>query len=112
MYVICGCVQTYLHSLSLYYCITSRPARVIKPKRTEDVHRAPAARKPVVPASSVQYKPPRRTDVSKPPGGGAGSKKNLSPGVSGPGGRAKPGGKSGKVSCDVCMHHMCIICMA
>ena len=72
---LCTCVVLY-----------SRPARVIKPRRTEDAPRAAiAARKPVVPASSVQQKPARR-DFAKPSGGGAAPKKHS---PSGPGARHK-----------------------
>lgn len=88
----------------------SRPARVIKPRRTEDAPRAAvAARKPVVPASSVQQKPARR-DVAKPSGGGAAPKKH-SPSVpaSGPGARYK-GGKKVLYVITYCIHAYCDGC--
>ena len=77
---------------------------MIKPRRTEDAPRAAvAARKPVVPASSVQQKPARR-DVAKPSGGGAAPKKH-SPSVpaSGPGARYK-GGKKVLYVITYCIH--------
>ena len=75
-----------------FLCVVlySRPARVIKPRITQDAPRAAiAARKPVVPASSVQQKPARR-DFAKSSGGGAVPKRH-SPSVtpSGPGARHK-----------------------
>ena len=83
---------------------SSRPARVIKPRRTEDPPRvaAAAARRPVVPASSQQQKPARRGDVAKPPGVGASKKYSPSVAPAGPGARPK-GGKSVKVFSKMCM---------
>ena len=88
----------------LCHLCSSRPARVIKPRRTEDPPRptAGAARKSVAP---VQQQKPARRDVGKPSVSGVSKKGSPSVAPSGPGSRSK-GGKPVKV---FRIYVMCII---
>ena len=91
-----------MHHCDYVILCSSRPARVIKPRRTEDPPRptAGAARKSVAP---VQQQKPARRDVAKPSVSGISKKSSPSVAPNGPGSRSK-GGKPVKVSYCVCIY--------